>query len=83
MKATHYSFGATTYVDGVSQNTAQQNFTVGNELNISLSPQNSRTFVFPRLLFIKNGPTTTGFSIKCDCTGSWMGRGTETRTNSR
>jgi hypothetical protein len=36
---TRCSFGATTYVDSVSQNNAQQNFIVGNELNISLSPQ--------------------------------------------
>jgi hypothetical protein len=67
---TRYSFRATTSVDGVSQNNAQQNFIVGSELNISLSPQNSLTFVFAKAIVHQNGPTTTGFSIKYDYTWS-------------
>jgi hypothetical protein len=72
---TRYSFRATTSVDGVSQNNAQQNFIVGSELNISLSPQNSLTFVFAKAIVHQNGPTATGFSIKYDYTWSWSTRG--------
>ena len=68
---TRYSFRGTTYVDGVSQNNAQQNFVLGNELNISLSSQNSLTFVFAKAIVHQNGPSATGFSIKYDYTWSW------------
>jgi hypothetical protein len=78
---TRYSFGATTYVDGVSQNNAQQNFIVGDALNISLSPQNSLTFVFSKTIVHRNGPTVTGFSIKYDYTWSWSTRGAKRNRN--
>jgi len=83
---TRYSFRATTFVDGVSQDNAQQNFVLGSELNISLNPQNSLTFVFAKAIVHQNGPTATGFSIKYDYTWSWSIRGakrTKMRTNSR
>ncbi len=78
---TRYSFCATTYVDGVSQNNAQQNFIVGSELNISLSPQNSLTFVFAKAIVHQNGPTATGFSVKYDYTWSWSIRGAKRNRN--
>lgn len=72
---TRYSFRAVTDVDGVSQNNAQQNFIVGSEVNVSLNPQNSLTFVFAKAIVHQNGPTATGFSIKYDYTWSWSIRG--------
>jgi hypothetical protein len=78
---TRYSFRATTSVDGVSQNNAQQNFIVGSELNISLSPQNSLTFVFAKAIVHQNGATDTGFSIKYDYTWSWSKRGAKRNRN--
>ena len=78
---TRYSFWGTTSVDGVSQNNAQQSFIVGNELNISLSPQNSLTFVFAKAIVHQNGPTATGFSIKYDYTWSWSTRGAKRNRN--
>ena len=78
---TRYSFRATTFVDGVSQNNGQQNFVLGNELNISLSPQNSLTFVFAKAIVHQNGPTATGFSIKYDYTWSWSIGGAKRNRN--
>ena len=80
---TRYSFRADTYVDGVSQDNAQQNFVLGNELNISLNPQNSLTFVFAKAIVHQNGPTATGFSIKYDYTWSWSLRGAKRNRNAR
>ena len=78
---TRYSFGAATYVDSVSQNNAQQNFILGNELNISLSPQNSLTFVFAKAIVHRNSPKVTGFSVKYDYTWSWSIRGAKRNRN--
>lgn len=75
------SFRATTYVDGISQNNEQQNFVLGSELNISLSPQNSLTLVFAKAIVHENGPTATGFSIKYDYTWSWSMRGAKRNRN--
>jgi hypothetical protein len=76
-----YSFRASTFVNGVSQNNAQQNFILGNELNISLSPQNSLTLVFAKAIVHQNGPTVTGFSVKYDYTWSWSKRGAKRNRN--
>ena len=78
---TRYSFRANTSVGGVSQDNAQQNFVLGNELNISLNPQNSLTFVFAKAIVHQNGPTATGFSIKYDYTWSWSVRGAKRNRN--
>ena len=78
---TRYSFGAATYVDSVSQYNAQQNFILGNELNISLSPQNSLTFVFAKAIVHRNSPKVTGFSVKYDYTWSWSIRGAKRNRN--
>ena len=76
-----YSFRAATFLDGVSQDNAQQNFVLGNELNISLSPQNSLTFVFSKAVVHHNGPTATGFSVRYDYTWSWSIRGAKRNRN--
>ena len=78
---TRYSFRATTFVDGVSQNNAQENFILGSELNISMSPQNSLTFVFARAIVHQNGPSATGFSVKYDYTWSGSIRGARRNRN--
>ena len=80
---TRSSFRATTDVDGVSQNNAQQNLIVGSELSISLSPQNSLMFVFAQAIVHQNGPTATGFSIKYEYTWSWSIRGAKRNRNAR
>jgi hypothetical protein len=72
-----YSFRAMTFLDGVSQNNSQQNFILGSELNISLSPQNSLTLEFARAIAHQNGPAATGFSVKYDYT--WSGQYTAAR----
>jgi hypothetical protein len=68
---TRYSFRGMTVRDGVSQNNAQQNFILGSELNISLSPHNSLTLEFARAIVHQNGPAATGFSVKYDYSWSW------------
>jgi len=61
---TLYSFRGATFVDGVNQNDAQKNFTLGSEVNISLDPRNSLVFQFARVLVHENGPRLTGFAVK-------------------
>jgi hypothetical protein len=80
---TRYSFRAGTSVDGVSQDNEQKNFVLGSELNISLNPQNSLTFVFARAIVHQNGPSATGFSIKYDYTWSWSTHGAKRNRNAR
>jgi hypothetical protein len=78
---TRYSFRANTFVNGVSQDDVQQNFILGNELSISLNPQNSLTFVFAKAIVHQNGPSATGFSIRYDYTWSWSTRGAKRNRN--
>ncbi len=72
---TRYSARGVTSVNGVDQNDSQQNFTLGNELNVSLNPQNSLIFEFAKALLHHNGPANTGFAVKYDY--SW-GKGYKT-----
>ena len=65
---TRYSSRGTTFIDGVSQNNAQQNFVLGTEMNLTLSPRNSLVFAFAKALVHQNGPALVGFSIKYDYT---------------
>jgi hypothetical protein len=65
---TRYSFRGSTSVNGVDQNDAQRNFTLGNELNIALNRQNTLIFEFAKMLVHVNGPAYTGFSVKYDYT---------------
>jgi hypothetical protein len=61
---TRYSFRGSTFINGVSQNNAQQNFSLGSELNISLNPRNSLVFEFDKSLVHRNGPALSGIAVK-------------------
>lgn len=63
---TRYSFRGETFVNGANQNDAQQNFSLGSEVNLSLNPRNSLVFEFARAVVHKNGPAYTGFSVRYD-----------------
>jgi len=65
---TRYSFRGATFLNGVTQNNAQQNFILGSEVNISLNPRNSLVFEFARALVHDNGPALVGFTVKYDYT---------------
>ena len=65
---TRYSFRGTTFVNGVSQSNAQQNFIFGSEMNISFTPRNSLVFEFAKALVHNNGPALVGLSVKFDHT---------------
>ena len=64
-----YGFRGTTLVNGVNQDNAQKNFSLGSTVNISLNAQNSLEFEFARALVHDNGPAYTGFAVKY--TYSW------------
>ena len=68
---TRYSFRGTTFINGVTQNNAQQNFILGSEMNISLNSRNSLVLEFAKALVHNNGPAIVGFSVKYDYT--WGG----------
>jgi hypothetical protein len=61
---TLYSFRGATVINGVHQNDAQKNFTLGSEVNVSLNPRNSLVFQFAKALVHQNGPALTGFAVK-------------------
>lgn len=61
---TRYSFGGDTFVSGVNQKNAQQNFILGSEVNVSLNSQNSLVLEFAKALVHQNGPSATGFAVK-------------------
>jgi hypothetical protein len=61
---TRYSFRGTTFVNGLNQNNAQQNFSLGSEVNVSLNPRNSLVFEFDKALVHQNGPALSGFAVK-------------------
>jgi Putative MetA-pathway of phenol degradation len=61
---TLYSFRGATVINGVSQNDAQKNFTLGSEVNVSLNSRNSLVFQFAEALVHQNGPAVTGFAVK-------------------
>jgi hypothetical protein len=61
---TRYSFRGSTFVNGVNQNNAQQNFILGSELNLSLNVQNSIVLEFAKAVVHQNGPALTGFAVK-------------------
>jgi hypothetical protein len=68
---TRYSFRGDTLVDRVNQNNAQQNFSVGSEVNVFLNPRNTVVLVFAKALVHQNGPSIGGFSVRYDYT--WAG----------
>jgi hypothetical protein len=59
-----YSFDGDTVIDGVNQNNAQKNFTLGSELNLSLDARNTLVFEFGKLIVHENGPAYGGFGVK-------------------
>jgi len=60
---TLYSLRGATVINGVRQNDAQKNFTLGSEVNVSLNPRNSLVFQFAKALVHQNGPAVTGFAV--------------------
>jgi len=63
-----YSFRGTTFVNGLNQNNAQQNFSLGSEVSVSLNPRNSLVFEFDKALVHQNGPAVAGFAVKYNYT---------------
>ena len=63
---TRYAFRGDTFVNGVNQNNAQQNFILGSEANVSINNQNSFVFEFAKPVVHRNGPTYTGLAVKYD-----------------
>ena len=63
---TRYSFRGDTSVDGVDQNSAQENFILGSEVNVSLNSRNSLVFEFGKALVHHNGPSISAFAVKYD-----------------
>jgi hypothetical protein len=61
---TLYAFRGTTYVNGIDQSDAQQNLTLGTEINISLNSRNSLVLQFAKAVVHQNAPTYTGFAVK-------------------
>jgi hypothetical protein len=61
-------FTAPHFLDGVTQNNAQQNFILGSEINIALNARNSLTFEFAKAIVHQNGPALVGFSVRYDYT---------------
>jgi len=65
---TRYSWRGATLVNGIDQKNAQQNFILGSEMNVALSPRNSLLVEFAKALVHQNGPALVGFSVKYDYT---------------
>jgi hypothetical protein len=61
---TRYSLRGNTLVNDADQGSAQQNFTVGSELNVSLNSHSTFVFEFAKPIVHINGPTYTGFAVK-------------------
>jgi Putative MetA-pathway of phenol degradation len=61
---TRYSFDGDTFVNGINQDNAQQNFILGSKANVSLKSQNSLAFEFAKALVHQNGPAYTGLAVK-------------------
>jgi hypothetical protein len=59
-----YSFRGTTFVNGLNQNNAQRNFSLGSEVNVSLNPRNSLVFEFDKAVLHQNGPALSGIAVK-------------------
>jgi hypothetical protein len=60
---TRYAFRGATVVDGLEQNNAQENLTVGTEANWTPNSHNSLSFVFAKALVHTNAPAYTGVSV--------------------
>jgi len=61
---TNYCFRGNTVVDGVGQNDAQRNLTVGAEASWAVNSRNSIALVFAKAIVHENAPAYTGVSLK-------------------
>ena len=61
---TNYCFRGNTVVDGVGQNDAQKNLTVGAEASWAVNSRNSIALVFAKAIVHENAPAYTGVSLK-------------------
>ena len=60
----NYCFCGNTVVDGVGQNDAQKNLTVGAEASWAVNSRNSIALVFAKAIVHENAPAYTGVSLK-------------------
>lgn len=60
----NYAFRGTTFVDGVDQNDAQKNLTVGTEAYWTLNSRNSIAFLFAKSVVHENAPNFTEVALK-------------------
>lgn len=63
---TRYSFHGGTFVNGVNQNDAQQNFILGGTVNVPAGPQGTLVFELAGALVHHNGPSITALVVKYD-----------------
>jgi hypothetical protein len=61
---TRYSSRGTTFLNNLNQSNRQQNFILGSEMGISLSPRNSLLLEFAKAVVHHNGPALVGFSVR-------------------
>ncbi|HXW74909.1 MAG TPA: transporter [Steroidobacteraceae bacterium] len=59
-----YSYRGETVVDGLDENNAQQNLTIGAEANWSPNSRNSLELVFAKAVVHQNSPAYTGVGLK-------------------
>jgi len=60
----NYAFRGTTFVDGVNQNDAQKNLTLGTEANWTINSRNGIVFLFARSVVHENAPMFTEVALK-------------------
>jgi hypothetical protein len=60
---TRYAFRGETVVDGLEQNSSQQNLTLGTEASWAPNSHNSLDIVFAKALVRRNAPAFTGVSV--------------------
>jgi len=69
---TRYCFRGDTVLNGEDQDSSQQHFTIGTEVNVSLNDKNSLVLEFAKAIVHQNSPIYKGFAVKYSY--SW-GRG--------
>jgi len=60
----NYAFRGTTFIDGVDQNNAQKNLTVGTEAYWTLNARHSIAFLFAKSVIHENAPIFTAVAFK-------------------
>jgi len=61
---TRYALRGNTFINGLNQNDAQQNFILGSDVNVSLNAQNLIVVQFGKALLHQNAPASSGFTLK-------------------